>query len=224
MTEIVLHQWEVSPFCGKIRSILEHKGIPYRVQNYNGLLSLRAKKLSPAGKLPVLDIDGERTQDSRRIAALLEQRFPTPALVPSNANERAQMEILQDWADESLYWYEVYFRAMYDEAWVKLVDHLCEGRPFWEKPIFNTVARPQFRSQLQAQGIGRIEKPVVEARFTLLLQSLDAQLAGRTWLVGEHKTLADIAIASQLKEIQRTSHLGATFARNVNVSRWLQAL
>jgi glutathione S-transferase len=224
MTEIILHQWEVSPFCSKIRSILEHKGIPYRVQNYNGLLSLRAKKLSPAGKLPVLDINGERTQDSRRIAALLEQRFPTPALVPTDATERAQMEILQDWADESLYWYEVYFRAMYDEAWDKLVGHLCNGRPFWEKSIFNTVARPQFRSQLQAQGIGRIEKSVVEARFMLLLHSLDAQLAGRTWLVGEYKTLADIAIASQLNEIKRTSHLGAAFANNVNVHRWLQTL
>lgn len=224
MTDILLHQWDVSPFCGKVRRILEHKGIHYRVQEYNGLLAPQVKKLSPAGKLPVLDIDGERIQDSRRIAALLEQRFPTPALVPADATERAQMEILQDWADESLYWYEVYFRAMYDAAWDKLVDHLCHGRPFWEKPIFNTVARPQFRRQLQAQGIGRVDKSVVEARFLLLLQSLDTQLSGRTWLVGEHKTLADIAVASQLKEIQRTSHLGASFASAKNVSRWLQTL
>lgn len=224
MTDILLHQWEVSPFCGKVRRILEHKGIPYRVQNYNGLLALQVKKLSPAGKLPVLDIDGERIQDSRRIAALLEQRFPTPALIPGNPTERAQMEILQDWADESLYWYEVYFRAQYEDAWTKLANHLCSGRPLWEKAIFNRVARPQFKRQLQAQGIGRVEKSVVEARFNLLLQSLDIQLAERAWLVGSHKTLADIAVASQLKEIQRTSHLDSAISGAENVSRWLKTV
>lgn len=224
MTDIVLHQWEISPFCGKVRRILEHKGLPYQVRNYNGLLALQVGKLSPAGKLPVLDIDGERIQDSRRIAAALEQRFPAQPLVPADPVQRAQMEILQDWADESLYWYEVYFRAQYDAAWDQLVGLLCEGRPFWEKPILNTVARPQFRRSLKAQGIGRMDKAAVEMRFSLLLQSLDTQLAGRQWLVGESKTLADIAVASQLHEILRTSHLGAAIAGATQVSRWLQTL
>lgn len=222
MTDIVLHQWEISPFCGKVRRILDHKGLPFQVRNYNGLLALQVGKLSPAGKLPVLDIDGERIQDSRRIAAVLEQRFPERPLIPADPAQRAQMEILQDWADESLYWYEVYFRAEYDAAWDKLVRYLCEGRPAWEKPVLNVVARPQFRRSLRAQGIGRMDKVAVETRFSTLLQALDTQLAGREWLVGESKTLADIAVASQLHEILRTSHLAARIADSTNISRWLQ--
>lgn len=221
MTDILLHQWEISPFCGKVRRILEHKGLAYRVQNYNGLLARKVAALSPAGKLPVLDIDGERIQDSRRIAAVLEQRFPEKPLVPADPLERARVEILQDWADESLYWYEVYFRVNYDAAWHQLLEYLSAGRPIWEKPLLHAVARPQFRLQLRGQGIGRLDKATVESRFHLLLQALDTQLEGRAWLVGEHKTLADIAVASQLHEILRTSHLVPVINGASNVSRWL---
>ena len=224
MTAILLHQWEISPFCRKVQRILEHKGLPYQVQNYNGLLIRQVAQLSPAAKLPVLDINGERIQDSRRIAAVLEQRFPDLPLVPVDPAERAQMEILQDWADESLYWYEVYFRVNYDAAWRQAVDSLTAGRPAWERSLFHATGRYVMQRQLRGQGIGRQDKATVEARFRLLLRSLDRLLTGRTWLVGEHKTLADIAVASQLLEIKRTGHLGADLAAATEVSRWLQTL
>lgn len=54
MATVVLHQWEESPFCGKVRKVLNHKGIAFKVANYYGLLSLKAKGLSRAGKLAVL--------------------------------------------------------------------------------------------------------------------------------------------------------------------------
>ena len=34
---VVLHQWLISPFCGKVRRILEHKGLAFDVVDYNGL-------------------------------------------------------------------------------------------------------------------------------------------------------------------------------------------
>ncbi len=49
--EVLLHQWEMSPFCNKVRRILEYKGIAYRVENYNGLLARKAARLSAAGTL-----------------------------------------------------------------------------------------------------------------------------------------------------------------------------
>ena len=67
MTNIVLHQWEFSPFCTKIRKVLDYKGINYSCVNYNGLRSLKARTLSKAGKLPVLEVNGQFIQDSRLI-------------------------------------------------------------------------------------------------------------------------------------------------------------
>ncbi|MGH8462358.1 MAG: glutathione S-transferase N-terminal domain-containing protein, partial [Stenotrophobium sp.] len=39
MGNVVLHQWEMSPFCNKVRRCLKYKGVDYTVLNYNGLLA-----------------------------------------------------------------------------------------------------------------------------------------------------------------------------------------
>ena len=110
MTRIILHQWEVSPFCRKVRKTLQYKQLDYTAQNYNGLLSLKVSRLSKVGKLPVLEYEGEWVQDSSDIAEFLERHYAQPAMFPSDPQKRAQALLWEDWADESLYWYEVYFR------------------------------------------------------------------------------------------------------------------
>lgn len=72
---VVLHQWEISPFCQKAAKALRHKGIAFEVMNYNGILGAKVKGLSKVGKLPVLDINGQRIQDSTRIARYLDENY-----------------------------------------------------------------------------------------------------------------------------------------------------
>lgn len=112
MSKIVLHQWEISPFCRKVRKILQYKQLNYITQNYNGLLALKVSRVSNAGKLPVLEHAGEWIQDSSDIAEFLEQRYPHPALFPSDPLQQAQALLWEDWADEALYWYDIYFRFL----------------------------------------------------------------------------------------------------------------
>ncbi|RZI84263.1 MAG: glutathione S-transferase family protein [Rubrivivax sp.] len=219
---IVLHQWELSPFCGKVRRILEAKGLPYQVINYNGLLARKAAGLSPAGKLPVLDIDGQRICDSRLIAQELERRFPMPALMPESAEERAQVQVFQDWADESLYWYEIHFRVQYKPAFRKVVAGLTQGRPAYERPLMALILRRTLVGALKAQGLGRVPVRLVEERFWLLMNNLDALLAHRTWLVGGARSLADIAVGSQLHEVMRTTDISAKLATLPHLQRWLR--
>ncbi|OUS25433.1 hypothetical protein A9Q99_21125 [Gammaproteobacteria bacterium 45_16_T64] len=220
-SDVVLHQWTVSPFCGKVRRMLEAKNIAYRVKNYNGILTTIAPRLSDAGKLPVLDINGKRIADSRVIADYLEVEFNHVSLVPEDAAQRASMNIYQDWADESLYWYNFYFRLNYDEAWEKTVDFFSEGRPAREKLLVRHLGRFQYKRQLVAQGIGRYSKAQVEERFLFLLGQLNETLKDKQWLVGDRMSLADIAVASQLHEVKRTSHLVSTMESFPDVWRWL---
>ena len=105
MPQLVLHQWEISPFCTKVRAILDHKGLPFEICNYNGLLARKAAALTPVGKLPVLDYDGERIGDSSTIASVLDERHPDPPLMPDDPAARVQARVWEDWGDESLYWY-----------------------------------------------------------------------------------------------------------------------
>jgi glutathione S-transferase len=65
---VTLHQWEISPFCQKVARMLRFKGIEFETINYNGVLGAKVPMLSKVGKVPVLDIDGQRIQDSTRIA------------------------------------------------------------------------------------------------------------------------------------------------------------
>lgn len=219
--DVVLHQWEISPFCGKVRRILRMKGVAHRVENYNGLRALKVARLSPAGTLPVLDWGTERVADSSAIAAFLEQHQPTPRLYPAGARDAALARTLEDWADESLYAYTLYFRVEYAQARAQAIALLCAGRPSWERAIFANVYTRRLRRRVDALGLTRRPGAEIEAAFLRLVDDLDALLRGREWLVGEARSIADIAVAAQLDEMLRTSTLAERIRHRPNVARWL---
>lgn len=221
MPEIILHQWEMSPFCGKVRRVLRHKGLPFTVKEYNGPRLLMAGRVGPAGKLPVLEYDGQFIQDSTAIAAFLEARHPEPALIPVTGRDAHLVHVLEDWADESLYWYEVYFRFMWKDAADKAFSLIQQGRPAYEKPLILAAAVPMMRKKLREQGLGKYDAATVTRQFFEHLAHLEGMLAEGDWLVGNSCTLADIAVASQLAEVKRTSHLAGRFADYPAVQKWL---
>jgi glutathione S-transferase len=221
MATVVLHEWDESPFCGKVRKVLNHKGIAFTAENYNGLLALKAKRLSRAGKLPVLDFDGERVQDSSDIVVFLEQRVPQPAVFPSEPVQRALAWLLEDWADESLSWFGAALRVMDASAWEKAMNILCAGRPPWERIPVSLIAKRMYRSKLQAQGLGKLPASAVRDRFLVHLVSLDTLLADRPWLVGNAKSIADIAVAAQLDEIVKTSRFASSILERPRIADWL---
>jgi glutathione S-transferase len=224
MPRIVLHQWEISPFCRKVRKILQYKQLDYATKNYNGLLSLKVSKLSKAGKLPVLEYNGEWIQDSSDIAEFLEQRHPQPALFLSDPQEQAQASLWEDWADESLYWFEVYLRFMDQRALQLTMPILCANRPPFEAWVMGSLVPIIYRQQLRAQGIGRLPHDRVEAKFFQHLDRIEVVLSQQPWLVDQEMTIADIAVAAQLEEILRTSTLKNRILAYPKLANWLTQL
>lgn len=221
MASIVLHQWEISPFCGKARKILKRKGLSYSVVNYNGLLARRAAGLSAVGKLPVLEYGDKRIQDSSDIAAFLEREIPEPPLLPSDPQERALALLWEDWADESLFWFEVHFRMAYPEALAKSAALLCEGRPRFEEWLMRQVLPRMYGKRLVAQGLGRMDAVRVEGRFRDHLSMLEAILENRPWLAGSEQTIGDLAVAAQLDEVVRTGHVREEILGRPSIRDWL---
>lgn len=224
MPDIILHQWEISPFCGKVRRILKAKGLPFSTREYSGWLAMQTGKLSKVGKLPVLEYDGELIQDSTVIAEFLERKHPEPPLIPKSGMAAHMVHVFEDWADESLYWYEVYFRFMWQDAADKAFTVIQEGRPAYEKPLLLAAALPMYRHKLKQQGLGRYTPEQVTQQFMGHLEHIEGILAEQPWLVGESCTLADIAVGSQLAEVKRTSHLASTMDRFTATSAWLAKL
>lgn len=226
MNSVVLHQWEISPFCQKVVRMLQFKGIAYQTVDYNGVLGAKVPMLSKAGKVPVLDIDGQRIQDSTRIARYLDDAYPDlPRLYPADPLQKAYVELWEDWSDELLYFYEVHFRVSDADALDHAVEMSAKGRPKHEIYLLKPLLKATLNLQLKMQGTGRMATQDIEAEFIRHLERIELVLAQTGWLVGEGKTLADIAVGSQLLEIVRTSKIwGAKIKAYPSIAQWIDLL
>jgi len=221
MPSVTLHQWEMSPFCNKTRRCLKHKGVAYEVENYNGLLARKAASLSPAGKLPVLDYDGERIQDSSRIAEFLDRKHPERRLYPTDREELARARLWEDWAGQSLYFYEIYFRMLDRVSLERGLDLICAGRPSWERAVLKIVFKRRYPKKLRQQGLARLPRAEVEQQFFTLLDALETVLEKRAWLAADSASIADFSVAAQLDELVRTSDLAPRVLERSKLKEWL---
>ncbi|HUR39980.1 MAG TPA: glutathione S-transferase family protein [Verrucomicrobiae bacterium] len=207
MTRAVLHQWEMSPFCNKVRRCLHYKGVAFETVDYNGLLARKAASLSPAGQLPVLDCDGERIADSAAIAQFLDRRWPDKPLYPTQAVALAEARIWDDWASKSLYFFQIYFRMLDPVSRERALDLICKGRPGWERVVLSAVFKRRYPRKLAAQGLARQPLAEVERQFFEMLGALDTVLAQRRFLARDALSIADIGVSAQVSELLRTSDL-----------------
>lgn len=223
---VTLHQWEISPFCQKVARMLKFKGIEFETINYNGVLGAKVPMLSKVGKVPVLDINGQRIQDSTRIARYLDETYPDlPRLYPLDPIQKAYAELWEDWADELLYFYEIHFRVSDADALDHAVAISAQGRPKHEVILMKPLLKSALSFQLKMQGTGRMAKADIEAEFIRHLERIELMLSATGWLVGEQKTIADIAVASQLLEIVRTSKVwGVKINSYSNISAWIKQI
>ena len=77
------------PFCARVRLALAEKGIAYeRVEIDLADRPALLYELNPVGRVPVLD-DGFPLPESAVIMEYLDERFPSPALLPAGREERA---------------------------------------------------------------------------------------------------------------------------------------
>ncbi|TXH06332.1 MAG: glutathione S-transferase family protein [Nevskiaceae bacterium] len=221
MSAIVLHQWEMSPFCNKVRRCLRHKGLDYSVVNYNGLLALNAAKLSAVGQLPVVDFNGVRVQDSSAIAHYLDAHYPDKPLYPHEPRALAEARLWEDWAAQSLYFYEIYFRMLDPVSLERGLNLISEGRPAYERALLKFVFKRRYPRKLKEQGLARMPREQVEAQFFARLDDIDTLLEGRAYLGGDAPNIADFSVVGQLDELIRTSDLKGRILAYPRLAAWL---
>src|SRR5690625_4527510 len=107
---LVLHQFTQSPFCVQLRRIMAYKKLAFEVRTHPLADLRRVRRFNPIGKLPALEHRGQWVADSTDIAHYLERQFPDVPILPATPREAALSHVLEDWADESLYFYEMRLR------------------------------------------------------------------------------------------------------------------
>lgn len=200
---MILYQLRPSHYCEKIRWALDYKGLPYQTKDLlPGFHAKTALKLAPKTTLPIL-VDAETVvQDSTAIISYLEKKAPPPSLTPAEPVFAKQALDWEDYLDEEIgapLRLIFYHAALPDR--VRTLTFLLEGAPWYAWPLY-TLIYPQLRKTMtKAMRINADTAKVAEARLLAALDRLDQALQGRSFLVGEVFSRADLTACALLRNL-----------------------
>ena len=177
MPDILLHQYDSSPFSEKVRVCLGIKGLAWSAVDQPVIMPKPALTALTGGyrRIPVMQIGADIYCDSQLIVRELERRFPAPSLFPAGDAGLAHATAM--WTDRTVFMAAVaiIFGGLGDQvpaAFLKDREALT-GRPFDTAAM--KAAVPQMRAQLRAHAA-----------------LLSEQLAdGRAFLTGAQPGLVD---------------------------------
>jgi glutathione S-transferase len=183
-----LYHFALSPFCRKVRLVLAEKKIDVElVDERYWEPSTEFLRRNPAGKVPILKIDGLTLTESGAICEYLEETRPDPALMPSDPRARAEVRRLVAWFDDKFH-HEVTKNLVYERVNKKV---MRAGYPDG-KAVKTGAAAIKFH-----------------------LRYMEWLLDHRRWLAGDRMTLADFAAASHISCLDYISDVDWTASQPV---------
>ncbi len=215
---VVLYDWTPSPFCRKVRAALALKEIPY--ERLPALANVRViRKRGGVGKVPAVELDGRFLVDSTDIVHALEAHTPEPRLVPDELRARALAHALEDWADESLYFFGLYYH------W-----HEPRGRAqaaaYFRRTWLGWLAFPAYLARIERQlhghGIARKSAMHVHGDLERNLDAVEGLLDGRPYLVDDAPRLCDLALMSQLVYLSLAPAWRELFGRRPKLGAYVE--
>lgn len=175
---IRLYHVPLSPFCRKVRLSLAEKRIEVElVEERYWERDPDFLRRNPAGKVPVLKIDGLTLTESTAICEYIEERYPEPALLPRDPAGRHEVRRLVGWFDDKFHT-EVTSKLLYERVNKKITK---EGYP----------------------DSSNVKAGAKAIKFHL--DYMGALLDQRRWLAGNELTLADFAAAAHLSALDYIS-------------------
>ena len=168
----------LSPFCRKVRLSLAEKKIEVeRVEERYWEQDPDFMRRNPAGKVPVLQLDGIIMSESAAICEYIEETRPEPSLMPSDPVQRLEVRRLVSWFDDKFH----------DEVTSKLL---------YER-VNKKVMKQGFPDSRNVKDGAKAIKYHIDYMAWLLDH--------RRWLAGDVMTLADFAAAAHLSSLDYIS-------------------
>jgi len=197
--------WHIplSHYSEKVRWALDHKRIPHRrrAMIIPGTHMVAAAWLTrdPGNfTFPVLELDGRAIADSTAIIAVLEERFPEPALYPTDPDDLRRALELEDFFDEEL---GPHIRLL-------AFHELGNDRERFEAVVKQTVPGPLGRNSAGAVAYARTftglrfgvrsddAAELARGKILAALDRLEEELGSSDYLVGDSLSVADVTAAA----------------------------
>lgn len=192
----------LSPFVEKVARGLQLKDIGFDLVEPKTPIDF--KRWNPqTGKMPVLEIAGERIYDSTIILRRLDELAAEPPLQDGDPNVRARQKFIEDWSDEALYWYVMGCRwtaVNADASAEQVVETLPV--PGFLKPALTLIVRRQISAQAHAQGLVRLPFDQLLDELGQRFDELLVFLGERSFFFSDAPSVADLAVFGQLNTLQ----------------------
>src|SRR5262245_23340584 len=194
--------WHIplSHYSEKVRWALDYKCIAHRRRVLGPDYLVRVWHATGQGKLPVLWLDGRAIADSTRIIAALEEHYPEPPLYPCDIATRQRALALEDDLDETLgpalraAIVTPLFRGDPDIA-LRVLTTGMGGKAYRSlRPLLRIF--PSFYRLRHGISESNLEKD--RAIVAAALDRIEHERQGRTYLVAEAFTIADLTAAALL--------------------------
>lgn len=190
----------LSPFVEKVVRALAIKGINFELVPPRGPRDF--SRWNPqTKKMPVLEIDGERIYDSTFILRWLDEFVPEPQLTAAVGGTAALQRQLEDWSDESLYWYGMALRWS-DKNMRATSAQILSTLPAGIRPLASLILPRQLRATTAAQGLGRLPQEVLVRELGRQLDDLVTILGEAPFFYAAQPSVADLAIYGQLRMLR----------------------
>ncbi|HWL55656.1 MAG TPA: glutathione S-transferase family protein [Paracoccus sp. (in: a-proteobacteria)] len=185
---IRLYHIALSPYCRKVRLVLAEKRVEVElVEDRYWEPGTEIMRRNPAGKLPVLRLDGRLLAESQAICEYLDERYPNPALMPASAIDRYEVRRLCSWFDDKF-------------------ANECT-RPVMNERVWKKVMRLGYPdSRTVKAGLSSI-------RYHM--DYMKSLLEQRRWLAGDVMTMADFAAAAHISCLDYISDVDWTHSSEV---------
>jgi len=205
-----LYQFPISHYCEKIRWALDHKQLDYRVVNLlPGFHVSTAKKLARRSCLPILTHDDKTVQNSSDIISYLDETFPKHPLTPIGAEQKRDAMDWEKFADKEIgpYARRVCYHTLLEHP-ATVVPFLTVNGPWYGPWMIRTMFPVLRRKMRKLMNINETSTQVAQQHLTHAIDKVYAHLQGKTYLVGNQFSRADLAVASLLAPLCRPAGYG----------------
>ncbi len=226
---VAIFQYEICPFCCKVKAMLDLHGVPYETTDVNPLTKGEIKAWSGGyKKVPIAMLGGEQVNDSPVIVSSILDRMGSAGVLPPKELSRFRSAEALEWAkwsDEKLAVLlfpnitRSYGEALQAFGYVNNVPHFS---------TLDRLANQLIGSFAMWMAQGKIKKKYgIEDERAAVVGAinhwLDDGVGKREYAGGSEPNLADVAVFGALKAIDRTDAFREIMAET-RVAPWYERM